>query len=100
MLKIICKVCSETLETIIDITKTILKMVWSYLKAKTGPKATDEIATSRYNTCSTCSWHVQKDTREYCRGCGCFQSTLWPDAELKTKTKFLYATCPRNKWET
>jgi hypothetical protein len=72
--------------------------IFSYLIAKLGPKANDEIATARYNTCSSCSWFVKKEHRLYCSKCGCVQSKYWPDAELKTKTKFLYATCPKKLW--
>jgi hypothetical protein len=78
--------------------KLVVKMAFSYLKAKLGPRNNFEEYLKRLNACSTCSWNVEKKNRNYCKGCMCPQSILWPDAELRTKASYKYATCPRRKW--
>ena len=77
----------------------IVTSIYSYLLAKLGPKADKQLSTARMETCSSCSWRVKKEHREYCSKCGCFQSKYWPDAELKTKTTFLYSKCPKELWQ-
>jgi len=70
-----------------------------FLKALFGPKASVEVYTKRLDTCLSCSWNVSKKERNYCRECGCPKTKFWPFSELKMKTKYLNARCPRRKWD-
>lgn len=76
-----------------------LVKIRSFLKAVFGKKTSMESYVKRLNTCLFCSWNVTKDERHYCRECGCPETKLWPFSELKRKCNYLYAECPRKKWE-
>jgi hypothetical protein len=78
---------------------SFFKMSISYLKAKLGPKSEFSSYIFRLNRCKDCSWNVKKSKRNYCKGCMCPKSILWPDAELRTKANFKYAECPRKRWK-
>lgn len=74
------------------------KYFWSYLKAKFGKKTSFDEYLNRLENCRHCSWNVSKKNRNYCKGCFCPQTVLWPDAELRTKATYYFAECPRKKW--
>lgn len=76
----------------------IFKHTKSYLRAKFGPKVKLEEYIDRLTQCSTCKWRVEKSNRSYCKECGCPESKLWPDSELKTKCAFKNSECPRKRW--
>lgn len=75
------------------------EMVRDYLTAKFGGEALPEEASRRLEICMDCEWRVvHNDTYYYCRECGCPKLRIWPDSELKKKTTFQMAKCPKNKW--
>lgn len=71
----------------------------SYLKAKFGPKTQLEEYVERLSKCLSCSWNIEKGCRNYCKGCGCPQTKIWPDSNLKVKAYYKNATCPRKRWK-
>lgn len=79
--------------------KTFFGNCKKFLKAVLGRKTRFDLYVSRLDACLSCSWNVEKKNKNYCRGCGCPQTTLWPFAELKMKAGYEYAECPRKKWK-
>lgn len=84
----------KKLKNIIEFYKATIQ----FLKAILGKKSSFEVFLFRLNQCKNCSWNVEKENKNYCKGCMCPKSKLWPFAELRRKANYLYAPCPRKKW--
>ena len=59
---------------------------WDLLNSD-SPRASDEVAYERYNSCLSCPQLIQ--TTKQCKKCGCF---------MNLKVKLEHAACPLNKW--
>lgn len=77
----------------------IIKDAKSFFLAVLGPKARFDQYVKRLDSCLSCSWNVEKNKLNYCRGCACPQTKLWPWAELKRKATYTNTVCPRKKWD-
>lgn len=73
-------------------------MATQYLTAKFGGVALPEESMRRMEICMGCEYRVVKDDLFYCRECSCPQTKFWPDSELRKKTTFDRAVCPKHKW--
>lgn len=73
-----------------------IKQVYKYLKAEIGPRLPAAEADQRLQICRRCEhYRCLPDEQEYCDRCGCGARRR---AELKTKTRMAWATCPLGEW--
>lgn len=77
---------------------TLKKKLISFLRAVFSKSVNLETYLNRLNTCKDCSWRIEKNNRNYCKECGCPETSFWYFSELKTKCKYSKLECPRKKW--
>jgi hypothetical protein len=74
-----------------------ISKVKSFVKAVTGPKASEEVFAARMSICRECEHLKTANEKLYCGACGCGR---WRIAELSKKLRFANLECPKGKWST